>query len=151
MFTDVGVQFQLLLEALGAAALGGVIGFERELRQKPAGFRTYMLVATSACVLINLVSVLINEFADNSSVSVDPMRMIEAIVVGISFIGGGVIFRKHDSEEVENITTAALILFAAILGISVALGQYVLAIGLTVFSLIVARLLKSFEKNVIHE
>ncbi|MDQ5951765.1 MAG: putative Mg2+ transporter-C (MgtC) family protein [Patescibacteria group bacterium] len=150
MFGNVEVQSFHLLEALIAAGLGGVVGLERELRKKPAGFRTYMLVAASACVLINLVEVLIDEFTGDGAVSIDPMRMIEAIVVGISFIGGGVIFRKHDSEEVENITTAALILFAAILGISVALGQYVLAGGLTIFSLIVARTLKMFEEKVIH-
>ncbi len=117
-----------------AAALGGVIGLERELSGKPAGLRTHMLVAASAALITALARVLLALFladAPGQSVRTDPTRILEAIVVGISFVGSGMIVFHRDSHQVEGLTTAASILMVAGLGVAVAAERAVLAICVT--------------------
>jgi putative Mg2+ transporter-C (MgtC) family protein len=115
--------------------LGSLIGLERELAAKPAGLRTHMLVAGASALLVLLGDIMINQYGDGlliEAVQADPIRIMEAIITGISFLGAGtIIFRNHE-ESVEGLTTAASILFAAAIGIAVALDQYTLASILTV-------------------
>jgi putative Mg2+ transporter-C (MgtC) family protein len=121
-----------------AVVLGGLIGYERELADKPAGLRTHMLVAAAASLLISLGGVLIETYAGRAFMQADPVRMIEAIIVGISFLGAGTIFRSRSAEQpVEGLTTAASILFTAVVGIAVALEKYVIAIGATAIILLI--------------
>lgn len=144
-------QISILLEVLGAGILGGIIGFEREVSSKPAGLRTYIFIAISACLLVNLGSVLIDVYQQDEVgevIKADPIRIIEAVVVGISFIGGGLIIKYKETGVVANLTTAALTLFTATIGISVALEQYILAICLTGVSLLISTVLVQFEKDV---
>jgi putative Mg2+ transporter-C (MgtC) family protein len=121
-----------------AVILGGLIGYERELADKPAGLRTHMLVAAAATLLMALGRVLIESYSGRDFLQSDPVRMIEAIIVGISFLGAGTIFRSRaDHQAVQGLTTAASILFTAVIGIAVALNQYVLAIGATAIVLLI--------------
>src|SRR5688500_16427080 len=145
------MQFGIIGEVALAMLLGGVIGFEREMADKPAGFRTHMLVAGAAALLVGLGDAMLRRFAMDTSVnaSSDPIRIVEAIVTGISFLGAGTIFRRDRSEQVEGLTTAASILLCAAVGISVALRQFVLAVGVTVLALIVLRGLTFIEKRLI--
>jgi putative Mg2+ transporter-C (MgtC) family protein len=69
----------------------------------------------------------------------DPIRIIEAVITGISFLGAGTILRHKGSDHVEGLTTAASLLFAAGLGICVALSQVPLAIGVTILVLVTLR------------
>lgn len=140
------MQFEIIGEVALAMLLGGIIGFEREMADKPAGFRTQMLVAGAAALLVGLGDAMIRRFVvPGGSAQVDPIRIVEAIVTGISFLGAGTIFRRSASEQVEGLTTAASILFCAAIGISVALRQFVLAVGVTILALIVLRGLTTFE------
>ena len=143
------MQFEIIGEVALAMLLGGVIGFEREMADKPAGFRTQMLVAGAAALLVGLGDALLLRFLaeGKTNVNADPIRIVEAIVTGISFLGAGTIFRRSSSEQVEGLTTAASILLCAAVGISVALRQFVLAIGVTVLALIVLRGLTAVEKR----
>lgn len=143
------MQFEIIGEVALAMLLGGVIGFERELADKPAGFRTQMLVAGAAALLVGLGDALLLRFLieGKTNVTADPIRIVEAIVTGISFLGAGTIFRRDASEQVQGLTTAASILLCAAVGISVALRQFVLAIGVTVLALIVLRGLTGVEKR----
>ena len=143
------MQFEIIGEVALAMLLGGVIGFEREMADKPAGFRTQMLVAGAAALLVGLGDAMLRRFAVDSSInaSSDPIRIVEAIVTGISFLGAGTIFRRDRTEQVEGLTTAASILLCAAIGISVALRQFVLAVGVTVLALIVLRGLTGIEKR----
>ena len=139
-------QLQLLADIVLAALLGGIIGFERELHHKPAGLRTHMLVAASAAFLVGLGNVVVNSFSGVSAeIRTDPIRIIEAVITGISFLGAGSIIRTRGQNHVEGLTTAAAMLFAAALGMSVALSQYMLAVGATVFVLVVLRGIKMVE------
>ena len=149
-------ELRILLNILIASVLTGIIGSEREISQKPAGFRTNMLVGASATLLISIGPLLLENFASypyeearkfDELLQVDPMRLIEAIVVGVSFIGGGTILKSEDKEKVRYLTSAATILLSAGVGIAVAVEKYVLAIGITIFVFIVNRIIGRVEKR----
>lgn len=136
------IELQILGEVAIAIVLGGIIGMEREAANKPAGFRTHMLVAGAAALLTGLGDVLVQRFTAGGTseiIRTDPVRIIEAIVTGVSFLGAGTIFRRARAEQVEGLTTAASLLFSASVGICVALRQFVLAVGVTLLSLLVLR------------
>lgn len=120
--------------------LGGLIGLEREFADKPAGLRTHMLVAGASTLLVVLGDVMITNYSGSAYVNAiraDPIRIMEAIITGISFLGAGtIIFRSRD-ETVEGLTTAASILFAAAIGITVALHRYILAAILTIIAIVI--------------
>lgn len=121
-----------------ASLLGALVGLERELAKKNAGLRTHMFVAASSALLISLANIIVPQLEiDPDLLSLDPIRMIEAIVTGIAFLGAGTIIRQKD--DVEGLTTAASLLFVGAIGITVALSQFVLAIGLTLISLFILR------------
>jgi putative Mg2+ transporter-C (MgtC) family protein len=83
-----------------------------------------------------------------SRLTSDPIRIIEAIITGVGLLGAGTIIRNHrDSGQVEGLTTAASLLFAGTIGISVALAQFVLALGLTILILSVLRFLGYVENR----
>lgn len=143
------VELQILGIVGIAALLGSIVGLDREFADKPAGLRTHMLVAASAALLVSLANVIVPNLDINPQlVQMDPIRMIEAIVAGITFLGAGTIIRQKSG--VEGLTTAASLLFVAALGVTVALSQFILAIGLTVLNLVILRGIKFFEKNVLN-
>jgi putative Mg2+ transporter-C (MgtC) family protein len=147
---DWTLQLLILGEVALAIVLGGLIGIEREIANRPAGFRTHMLIAGSAALLVGLANALIEDFNAISSVdqiASDPMRIVQAIITGISFIGAGTIFRG-DGDRVEGLTTAASLLCTAGIGIAVALQQFILAVGTTALVLLVLRVLGLVQKGV---
>jgi len=129
-----GTQVQSLFFVALAMLLGGIIGFERELENRPAGLRTHMLVAGAAALLVALGDVVIERFAVDVGSQLtrsDPVRIIEAFITGVAFLGAGTILRHPSGSRIEGLTTAASILFTAAVGISVALEEYVVAVGVT--------------------
>ena len=120
-----------------ACILGGLVGLEREFADKPAGLRTHMLVCATAAFFVLLAKIIVNSFEPEGPVSVDPIRLIEAIVVGISFLGAGTILKYNRERTVEGLTTSASILSVSAIGIAVALDAYGLAIGVTLLDLII--------------
>ena len=136
------IQIQILGSVALAMALGAAIGLERETKDKPAGLRTHMLVAGAAAFLVALSDVAVQRFnvdLGTGLVRSDPIRIIEAVITGISFLGAGTILRHKGSDHVEGLTTAASLLFVAGLGICVALSQVPLAIGVTALVLVTLR------------
>jgi putative Mg2+ transporter-C (MgtC) family protein len=106
-----------------------------------------MLVAGSAALLTALGEIIVPNFGVSPDlVRADPVRIIEAVITGISFLGAGTIIRRK--AEVEGLTTASSLLFAAALGICVALTQFIVAIGATAIVLLTLRVVKWFEKRV---
>lgn len=130
-----------IIKVLFAMFLGGLLGLERELAQKPAGLRTHMLVAGASSLLVVLGNVMITNYstvdAFEGSIQADPIRIMEAIITGISFLGAGTIIFRNKDETVEGLTTAASILFVAAIGIAVALERYLLAAILTVLAIVI--------------
>lgn len=145
------------LQSLGLVALamllGAVIGFEREYADKPAGLRTHMMVAGAAALLMTLGDVLLLHFDSDVSRTVlrsDPIRIIEAIITGVSFLGAGTIIVRRSENSVEGLTTAASILLAAGVGVAVAIFQFFLATGVAVLALVTLRFMKFVEGKIIH-
>lgn len=137
---NVEAQLVVLGKALAAMVLGGLIGWEREIAGKPAGLRTNMLVAGSSALMVMMGEALVDRFEGTglaSLVAADPIRILEAVIVGVSFIGAGTIIQREREERVENLTTAATILFSAAIAVVVALDQWFLAIALTAIVLVV--------------
>jgi putative Mg2+ transporter-C (MgtC) family protein len=144
------MQLEIIGEVALAMLLGGIIGMERERADKPAGFRTHMLVAGASALLVGLADALLYRYGGggaDGAVRSDPIRVVEAIITGISFLGAGTIFRRGESRGVEGLTTAASLLLCGALGIAVALRQFILAGGITILALVVLWGLKSLERK----
>ena len=107
-----------------AAALGGAIGLERELREREAGFRTHMLVSVGAALFTLVSAYAWGDFAFSqaSGVTFDPTRIAAQIVTGIGFIGAGAIIRQGLS--VRGLTTAATLWMVAAIGMACGAGFY---------------------------
>ena len=127
-----------------ASLLGGLIGLERELAGKPAGLRTHMLVTLSATLLVSLGNAIVSEFALPQFMQADPIRIIEAAIVGVSFLGAGTITQREEKGKVEGLTTAGSILAAAI-GMAVALQLWLISTATTALVLVINRALNYFE------
>ncbi|HZS04237.1 MAG TPA: MgtC/SapB family protein [Blastocatellia bacterium] len=146
------MEWNLQLQIVGAVALamllGGLIGLERELADKPAGLRTHMLIAGAAALLTGGGDLMLRYFSslpNSNALHADPLLIIQAIVTGISFLGAGTIIRREAGEQIEGLTTAASILFSAALGICVALRLLALAASATILALVVLRGVASIE------
>ena len=146
---DYLLEFKSLGYVAVAMVLGAVIGSERELAEKPAGMRTHMLVAGAATLLTVLGSALVasaSEVWRPEAIRSDPIRIIEAIVTGVAFLGAGTIIRRGaERSPVQGLTTAASLLFTAVVGICVATEAFVLAIGATLLALVTLRTAHAVE------
>lgn len=113
---------EMILRFLLAAALGAGIGYERERAGKAAGLRTHILVSSGAA-LFTLVSIY-----GFSGAVVDISRVAAGVVVGIGFIGAGVILRGQREKEVAGLTTAATIWITAAVGLAAGAGMYLISV-----------------------
>ncbi len=133
-------QVNILWHVILASVLSGIIGYERERGDKPAGIRTNMIVGGAVTLLVLLGQVITLHFYSlplAGAVRVDPTRIIQAIVVGVSFIGAGTVLQIATESKIKYLTTAATILFSTGIGISVALDLIILAVFLTIFILFI--------------
>ena len=113
---------EAILRVLLAVALGAVIGYQRERAGKAAGLRTLVLVGAGAA-LFTVVSI----FGFGTQ-GVDISRVAAGVVVGVGFIGAGVILRGQREEEVAGLTTAATIWVTAAIGLAAGAGMYLVAV-----------------------
>ena len=112
----------IFLRILTAIILGGILGRERGLKNRPAGLRTYMLVSIGACVVM-----LINQYAFQVYHTGDPVRLGAQVVSGIGFLGAGtIIVTSHN--QIKGLTTAAGLWAAACIGLAAGLGLYEVAV-----------------------
>lgn len=144
----IDVQLAFLLRLLIAALCAGVIGWERESARKSAGFRTHIIVGLGAA-LFTAIGEITFRMIENSSTSwrSDPIRVIQAVAMGIGFLGSGIIFVSGTDADrrVQGLTTAASIWATAAVGMAAALGLYLLAGGATAMLLIVLRMFDRFD------
>jgi putative Mg2+ transporter-C (MgtC) family protein len=149
-FTVHQAEFGIVIHVALAMLLGAMLGIERESKDKPAGLRTHMLVAGAAALLVLLSDVAIRHLqakVGGQLVQSDPVRIIEAVITGVSFLGAGTIIRSRSGDHVEGLTTAASLLAAAAIGICVALYQIVTAVGIAVLVLITLHGMHMAEKS----
>jgi putative Mg2+ transporter-C (MgtC) family protein len=119
------IDLELMLRVLLAFVLGGLIGYEREIIQRPAGLRTHMLVAAGSAAFTMAG---IYGFIGEGTVR-DPARVAAQVVTGVGFLGAGTIWRK--SNTVRGLTTAASIWLVAAVGMLAGGGLYLLAVFTT--------------------
>lgn len=129
-----------LLKLTLAIILGGLIGGEREYKNRPAGLRTHMLVCIGA-TLVQITGInFYNYFYANTNFSIDPMRLGAQVISGIGFLGAGTIIKEGVS--IRGLTTAASIWLVGCLGLTIGSGLYAESI-LATFCIYVA--LKGFK------
>lgn len=141
---DVAQLTRISLRLLLAALLGGMVGYEREIKGKAAGLRTHMLVALGAAFFI-----LVPQQA-GASVA-DLTRVVQGVVVGIGFLGAGTIIKLVELKKAHGLTTAASIWLTAALGLAAGLGRIATAVLGMLITLIILALLPRFEHKDRHE
>ena len=129
------IDVQSICQLFLSVFLGAVIGAEREFKKKEAGLQTHSLVALGSCFFTIISFKMIELFSQTSGVVFDPIRVIQAVAIGIGFIGAGVIFRQPSG--IVGLTTSAGLWIAAAIGIAVGVKMYYLAIFATFLSLLV--------------
>lgn len=117
---------EISMKLLIAATLSLIIGIERELKKKPVGLKTSMVIATFSCLLtlISIETAYSTPARPDINITMDPLRLAAQIVSGIGFLGAGVILRKGN-DSITGLTTAAMIWGAAAIGIAVGAGFYI--------------------------
>jgi putative Mg2+ transporter-C (MgtC) family protein len=132
--------FRVMLRMFTAVALGGLVGLEREAAGKAAGLRTHSLVTLGAAVVMMVASSMSMSAADQS-------RVIQGLVTGIGFIGGGAILKITDERRIQGITTASGIWMTASIGIAVGAGKLTIAVIATGLTFVVLSILRALEER----
>jgi putative Mg2+ transporter-C (MgtC) family protein len=144
---------ELVLRLGASVFFGGAIGYEREMREQPAGLRTHLLVslASATFMIVSTQFVFFQHYASDGLVHVDVGRIASNVVVGIGFLGGGAIL--HAGLQIKGLTTAASLWLVAAIGLASGSGMFVLAFFTTatsLFALVVLRYLERNFKGVLH-
>lgn len=132
------IEYEVLIKLLMAIAIGGLIGYERQINNRPAGFRTHILVCVGATI-ISMIQIetieqtkemiLANPLLANS-LKADIGRMGAQVITGVGFLGAGTIIREKGL--VKGLTTAASVWVVACIGLAVGLGMYFITIASTI-------------------
>ena len=138
-------ELQIFFQAMLAAFLGGLIGLEREYKGKAAGLRTYSLVCLGSAFFTLIGFEFCLSFSGNPGVSLDLIRIIQAIAIGIGFIGGGlIVFRE---SHVEGLTTAAGLWMVAAIGVAIGARFYFPAIFVAFLTIGILAGVRSMEEK----
>ncbi len=141
---DVAQTTQIILRLLVAALLGGLLGFEREMKTKNAGIRTHMLVCLGAAlfVLIPLQA---------GATVADLSRILQGLVAGVGFLGAGAIIVGNQGSAPRGSTTAAGIWLTAAIGVAAGMGRESLAVLSTLVALavlmVIPKIAQSLRRN----
>lgn len=139
VFSSDILTMEIIIKLIFAAILSLIIGFERELKGKPIGLKTSLVIATFSCLLtiISIKTAYTTPARPDINITMDPLRLAAQIVSGVGFLGAGVILRKGN-DNVTGLTTAAMIWGAAGIGIAVGAGFYLqatLSVGIVVIGI----------------
>lgn len=120
------IDYDILIKLGISAILGLIIGLERELKRKPVGLKTSLVISVVSCLLtiVSIESAYMFPDSDNVRITMDPLRLAAQIVSGIGFLGAGVILRRGN-DSISGLTTAAMIWGAAGIGIAVGAGFFI--------------------------
>ncbi|MGO7017671.1 MgtC/SapB family protein [Rhizobium leguminosarum] len=121
----------------GAIVFGGLIGFEREARDRPAGFRTHILISLAAALfaIISIEAVHMPGFTDDEQVRIDPLRVVEAVTAGVAFLAAGMIVFARG--RVHGLTTGAGMWLSGAIGLAMGFGYWPLAFFTTIVAICV--------------
>lgn len=119
-------ELEIGLRLIAASLLGGVIGLEREAKERPAGLRTHMLTSLAAAVFTVITFELFHKFSNSGSgASTDPIRIIQAVTAGVAFLAAGTIIQSGGA--VKGLTTGASMWLAGAIGLACGAGYFVVA------------------------
>jgi len=128
-----------------AVLLGALIGLEREWAQRAAGLRTFSLISLGAALFVMISRLSFIQYLGVSNL--DPSRTLGQIIVGIGFLGAGIIIFKERESKVEGLTTAAMMWVTSAVGAAVGLELYWLAISTTILIVLINFVVLPFEKR----
>ncbi len=134
--------FSVFMRIFTATVLGGAIGMERGMKNRPAGLRTYMLVCIGACIVM-----ITNQFAVQVFGTGDPVRMAAQVVSGIGFLGAGTII-VTSRNQIKGLTTAAGLWASACVGLAVGIGFYEAALIGAVSIFVILTLLHVWDRYI---
>ena len=138
---------EIVLRLLVATVIGAILGIDRDIHKKPAGLRVLALVSLGACLITVCSLAAVAEEGKNAAEAT--LRVVQGIIGGIGFLGGGVILRSSRSDEVHGLTTATSIWVSAALGTSCGLGQWRVALIGFVVAMIVLWIGHPIERAII--
>lgn len=134
----------ILVRLVVALLLGGVIGVERTLAGKTAGLRTYAMVAMGSALFVLVSQIVSLQFINLTNF--DPLRLASQVLVGIGFIGAGLVFHNNKDMKTSGLTSAAGLWVSAGIGMSAGFGLYSLAIIAALLTLLIFTILWYVEK-----
>lgn len=151
LYHDTQTPYPVIFARLaGAILMGGLIGWEREKHDRPAGLRTHILVCLAAALfaIISIESVHMAGFSDEQ-VRIDPLRVIEAVTAGVAFLAAGTIV--HARGKVNGITTGAGMWMAGGIGLAMGFGHWFIALFATAACLAVLLILALMQATTVDE
>jgi putative Mg2+ transporter-C (MgtC) family protein len=139
-------ELEIALRLILAAVLGGVIGIDREMRDRPAGLRTHMLTALAAALFTLITFEIFHTVRSaDGNATTDPIRIIEAVTAGVAFLAAGAIIQTRG--EVQGLTTGAGMWLAGAIGVTAGAGYYRMAIIATVLAFVIVTVLHEVTKR----
>ena len=139
---------EVVIRLLVAILVGGLIGYDREKSDKPAGLRTHMLVALGSASFTLLGFEVGAHLSPKSGEGFDPTRVLQGVIGGIGFLGAGSIIQNHG--QVSGLTTAASVWVAGALGAAAGVGAYVLAGVTTGLAFVILALLAKIDAKTLN-
>ena len=148
-------KYEVVLRLLLAIAVGGGIGYERQFKNRPAGFRTHILVCVGSAIIsmiqLSLVQDTINLIMQNpdlaGAIRSDGGRMPSQVITGIGFLGAGTIM--HEKGSVKGLTTAATLWVVGCLGLAIGYGYYWVSIISGILVIVILVSLKNLESSIL--
>ena len=136
--------FRVCMRLLCAVLLGGLIGWDRERREKPAGLRTHMMVTLGSAAFVLLAFEVAAEVSSRyGAEGLDPTRVLQGVVGGIGFLGAGSIIQSRG--HVKGVTTAASVWVSGALGAACGMGAYLLAVVTAGLALVILTVVGRLE------
>jgi putative Mg2+ transporter-C (MgtC) family protein len=139
--------YEIVIRLLLGAFVGGIIGFERELHGRGAGFRTQLIVCVAAVLIMITSQNYFFHLKDlDPTLRIDPARLASGALIGIGFLGAGVIVKS--GFAIRGLTTAASIWIVSAIGLAIGSGLYIEGLLTTAITIIALVILRTVEKTV---
>ncbi len=138
-------ELDIVLRLIAACIFGGIVGYERQSRNKAAGLRTHILVSLGSC-LVMILSINVN-IGITGSTNWDATRMAAQVISGIGFLGAGSIMANQQGFTVSGLTTAASLWVIAAIGLAAGAGYWIAAVVTTLLVYITLTFLTRMEKR----
>ena len=138
-------EWELVIRLLAAIFLGALIGWDREVKNRPAGLRTHMLVCLASATF-SIVAIELMFWAGRNDAPADPIRAIEAVTAGVAFLAAGSIIQSRG--QVQGLTTGAGLWLAGAIGVACGTGMYSIAVTVAVAAFVILAWLQRLSDKI---